>query len=94
MKVPIICLLHEERVGYMPHGTCCICDEKTYISVRGIPGEITLDQIKELPVKPKYIGRECMIDMIYVFEKLMKQSPEIREVAKQRLLEHEYGIKK
>ncbi len=93
MKIPMICLLHEKKHGYIPMGTCVICDKPTFISIRGLAGEISIQQINALPVKPKFIGRECMIDMVFTFGALVEADPELREVAKQRLLKEEYKIK-
>lgn len=93
MKVPIICVLHEEEKGFKYIGECLICSAPVYISLRGIPGEITIAEIERLPVTPRYVGRECMIDMCLVFMQLMKQSPELRDIAKKKLLEEDFGMK-
>lgn len=92
----IICVMHKSEEGFQgkmkPIGKCFACDKLVYIAERPIAGEISAEQIKKLPVTPKFIGRECMMFLVTYFIKLMAVDPNMRELLKRHLLKKEFDI--
>lgn len=84
---PIVLVIHDikDRKMVQEIGICALCDEPVYLSGRGMSGEASAEDIKKMD-NPKFVGRECVIDMIDFLFLMMQMPYGMREQIKQEVM--------